>query len=108
MIECGWRYKSDIPSEATFSRAFSELSDLKIAEKTDEKFVKEYLSNELFFYNATDATKVPLREKPVKVEKEKPKPKKRGRPKKGETREPIKPTILKQQIEMRNSPQQYI
>jgi len=31
------------------------LSDLKIAEKTDEKFVKEYLSNELFFYNATDA-----------------------------------------------------
>ena len=28
-IICGWRYKSDIPSEATFSRAFSELSDLK-------------------------------------------------------------------------------
>jgi len=98
---CGWRYKTDIPSEAKFSRVFKELSDLKIAEKTHEKFVKEYLSNELFFYNATDATKVPLREKAVKVEKEKAKPKKRGRPKKGETREPIKPTILKQQIEMK-------
>jgi len=98
---CGWRYKTDIPSESKFSRVFKELSYLKIAEKTHEKFVKEYLSNELFFYNATDATKVPLREKPVKVEKEKPKPKKRGRPKKGEIREPIKPTILKQQIEMK-------
>ena len=97
---CGWRYKTDIPSEAKFSRVFKELSDLKIAEKTHEKFVKEYLSDELFFYNATDATKVPLREKPVKVEKEKPKPKKRGRPPKGETREPTKPTILKQQKEM--------
>ena len=29
-IICGWRYKSDIPSEATFSRAFGELSDLEI------------------------------------------------------------------------------
>ena len=98
---CGWRYKTDIPSESKFSRVFKELSDLKIAQKTHEKFVKEYLSDKLFFYNATDATKVALREKPVKVEKEKSKPKKRGRPKKGETREPIKPTILKQQKEMK-------
>ena len=97
---CGWRYKTDIPSEAKFSRVFKELSHFKIAEKTHEKFVKEYLSDELFFYNATDATKISLRQKAVKVEKEKPKPKKRGRPKKGETREPIKPTILKQQKEM--------
>jgi hypothetical protein len=97
---CGWRYKTDIPSESKFSRVFKELSHFKIAEKTHEKFVKEYLSDELFFYNATDATKISLRQKAVKVEKEKPKPKKRGRPKKGETREPIKPTILKQQKEM--------
>jgi hypothetical protein len=99
-VLCGWRYKTDIPSEAKFSRVFKELSHFKIAEKTHEKFVKEYLSDELFFYNATDATKISLRQKAVKVEKEKPKPKKRGRPKKGETREPIKPTILKQQKEM--------
>jgi hypothetical protein len=73
---------------------------MQIAQKTHEQFVKEYLSEKTFFYNATDATKIPLREKPVKVEKERNKPKKRGRPKKGETREPIKPTILKQQKEM--------
>lgn len=99
-VICGWRYKTDIPSESKFSRVFKELSDLKIAQKSHEQFVKEYLSDELFFYNASDATKVPLREKPIKVEKEKPKPKKRGRPKKGEVREPIKPTILQKQEKM--------
>jgi len=100
-ILCGWRYKSDIPSESKFSRVFKELSDMKIAEKTHEKFIEEYLSSKTFFYNATDATKIPLRQKPVKIEKEKPKPKKRGKPKKGETREPIKPTILNQQKQMK-------
>jgi len=100
-IICGWRYKKDIPSEATFSRAFGELSEMHVAQKTQEKFVSEYLSKKTFFYNATDATKIPLRQKPIKVEKETPKPKKRGRPKKGETREPITPSILKQQKEMK-------
>ena len=51
-------------------------------------------------YNATDATKIPLREKPVKIEKEEKPKLKRGRPKKGEKREPIKPKILEQQKEM--------
>ena len=100
-ILCGWRYKNDIPSEATFSRAFDEISELNIAQKAHEKFIQEYLSEKTFFYNATDATKIPLREKPVKNETVKSKPKKRGRPKKGETREPIKPTILKQQEKLK-------
>ncbi len=43
-ILCGWRYKNDIPSEATFSRAFKEFSELQIAQKAHEKFVAEYLS----------------------------------------------------------------
>jgi len=99
-ILCGWRHSNNIPSESKFSRAFKELSDLKIAEKTHEQFVKEYLSEKVFFYNATDATKIPLREKAVKKEKIEKVKYKAGRPKKGETREPIKPTILKQQQEM--------
>lgn len=41
-ILCGWRYKNDIPSESKFSRVFKELSELKIAQKTHEQFVKEY------------------------------------------------------------------
>ena len=99
-ILCGWRYKSNIPSESKFSRVFKELSVLQIAAKTHERFVKEYLEHTIFFYNATDATKIPLRVKPVKAKKE-PIPKnKRGRPKKGETPFSKKPTILQQQRTM--------
>src|SRR5574344_1823203 len=98
-IVCGWRYKNDIPSESKFSRVFKELSEMQ---KAHEQFVKEYLSDKTFFYNAIDSTKIPLRQKPVKIKKEKPKLKKRGRPKKGEIREPIRPTILEQQQEMQS------
>ena len=102
-VLCGWRYKIDIPSEAKFSRVFKELSELKIAEKTHQKFIEEYLSDTIFMYNASDATKIPLREKPVKVEKEDKPKNKVGRPKKGEKREPIKPKILEQQKEMKTT-----
>jgi len=95
-IICGWRYVKDIPSEATFSRAFDEISAMQIAQKTHEQFVKEYLSEKTFFYNATDATKIPLREKAVKKEKIEKVKHKPGRPKKGEIREPINPSILQQ------------
>jgi len=95
-IICGWRYKQDIPSESKFSRVFKELSNMQIAQKTHKQFIKEYLSQEIFFYNAIDSTKIELKQKPVEVQKEKPKPKKRGRPRKGEIREK-RVTILEQQ-----------
>lgn len=100
-VLCGWRYANKIPSESKFSRVFTELSDLKIAEKTHEKFIEEYLSDTLFMYSASDATAMPLREKAVKKPKEEPKVKRKpGRPKKGEKVEPKKPTILEQQKDM--------
>ncbi len=99
-ILCGWRYKRDIPSESKFSRVFKELSAMQIAQKAHEQFIAAYLSKKTFFYNATDATKIPLRQKVIKVEKEKPKARKRGRPRKGEIREPIEPSILQKQEKM--------
>jgi len=102
-VLCGWRYKSDIPSESKFSRVFAQLSKLNIAQKTHEKFVKEYLSDDVFMYNATDATMIPVREKPVKIEKEEKLKNKVGRPKKGEKREPIKPKILELQKDMKTT-----
>jgi len=102
-VLCGWRYKIDIPSEAKFSRVFKELSELKIADKTHQRFVQEYLSDIIFMYNASDATKIPLREKPIKVEKEEKPKNKVGRPKKGEKREPIKPKILELQKDMKTT-----
>ena len=103
-VLCGWRYANKVPSESKFSRVFSKLSDLKIAEKTHEKFIEEYLSDILFMYSASDATAIPLREKAVKKPKEEPKAKrKRGRPKKGEKVEPKKPKILEQQKDMQTT-----
>ncbi len=46
------------------------MANLEIAQKAHDRFIQEYLSNTLFFYNASDSTKIPLREKPIKVEKE--------------------------------------
>ncbi|MDQ7046171.1 MAG: transposase [Sulfurovum sp.] len=54
---CGWEYSNKIPSEAKFSRVFKEFTDLQIAQKTQEQFVAKYLSDVIFLYNATDATK---------------------------------------------------
>jgi hypothetical protein len=103
-VLCGWRYSNDIPSEAKFSRVFKEFSEMNLAAKTHDKFISEYLSDIIFHYNASDATKIPLREKAVKQEKPEPKVKyKPGRPKKGENREPIKPKILQQQKEMKTT-----
>lgn len=99
-VICGWRYVHEIPSESKFSRVFAEFSKTGLAQRAHKQFVQDYLSEKLFFYNSSDATKIELREKPIKVEKDIPKAKKRGRPKKGETREPIKPKILEQQKEL--------
>ena len=49
---------------------------MQIAQKAHEQFVKEYLSDKTFFYNAIDSTKIPLRQKACKDQKEKPKLKK--------------------------------
>ena len=100
-VLCGWRYAKDIPSEAKFSRVFDELSELRIAEKTHQQFIQEYLSDTLFHYSASDATAIEMRQKAAKKEEKEPKVKrKRGRPKKGEAVAPKKPTILEQQKEM--------
>ena len=81
------------PNLVEYSKILVSLISLK---KTHEQFVKEYLSQMTFFYNAADATKISLREKAVKKEKIEKVKHKAGRPKKGEIREPIKLIILKQ------------
>jgi hypothetical protein len=65
----GWRYVRSVPSESTFSPVYGELACSHIADKTDQAFIKEYLSDTLFFYNSTDSTAIDVREKPLKKEK---------------------------------------
>ncbi len=66
-----------VPKLSTnLSKMWNKILNLEISlfpalkEELARAFIAKYLSNELFFYNATDATKIPLRERPIKVEKE--------------------------------------
>lgn len=96
---CGFESSGDIPDEATFSRAFGEFAESKLADKVHEALVKEHLGDQIIGHISRDSTAVGAREKPVKREKVEKKPRKRGRPRKGEVREPKAPTRLERQLD---------
>jgi hypothetical protein len=102
---CGWEHKGDIPSEATFSRAFAEFSQGQLAACAHQVMISENLSDDIVSHISRDSTEIEAREKPDKepkteAESDAGKPKqKRGRPKTGE--EPVKaPTRLERQRTM--------
>ncbi len=82
---CGWPRVGAIPSEATFSRAFAEFSQARLAERMHEALVKEALGAELIGHVSRDSTAIEGREKPAPKPAAGKKPKRRrGRPRKGE------------------------
>ena len=88
---CNWERKSHIPSEATFSRAFQEFTELNLTARLLDALVIKHHGERLIGHIRRDATEIDAREKPVKKSKGKNKapkrmPKKKGRPKKGEGR----------------------
>jgi IS5 family transposase len=85
---CGFVRKADIPSEATFSRAFSEFAGTDLGDKVHDALVETHLADTLIGHIGRDATAIQGNEKPVRKEKKEHTEKKRGRPKKGEVREP--------------------
>ena len=96
---CGFRRVSSIPCEATFSRAFAEFSQSGLGDRVHEAMVERCLKPELVGHISRDATAIEGREKPVKKPpKEKPAPQKRGRPAKGDQREPKEQTRLERQV----------
>ena len=95
---CGWEQKAEVPSEATFSRAFAEFSESRLPERIHRALIEQHLGEQLIGHISRDSTAINAREKAAKKkvaagEKE---PKKRGRPKKGEVR-PKEPTRLERQ-----------
>lgn len=97
---CGFVRVSDIPDESTFSRAFKEFSASRLGERVHEAMVERYLKPELVGHLNRDATAIKGREKPAKKPpKDKPAPKKRGRPAKGEYREPKEQRRLERQVD---------
>lgn len=91
---CGFTTRHDVPSEATFSRAFAEYAHAGMGIIVHDALVKEHLSSELIGHVSRDATAIVGRGKPAKKKKPTKKPKKRVRPAKGEHREPPEPKRL--------------
>ena len=97
----GWERRSQVPSEATFSRAFAEFAQGDLPDKMHAALIERSLGGRIVGVIARDATEIEAREKPVKTEpndkKEDPPPpdprrvalradaRKRGRPKKGKS-----------------------
>jgi hypothetical protein len=82
---CGWEIKGAVPSEATFSRAFTEFSKGKLLQEIHEAMVKTYCGPKIVGHVSRDSTEIVAREKPVRKEKKKAFPKrKRSRSRKGE------------------------
>lgn len=94
---CGWERKEDVPSEATFSRAFAEFSESRLPERVHQALIELHLGDQIIGHISRDSTAINAREKPEKkAAPEEKKPKKRGRPKKGEER-PKESTRLERQ-----------
>lgn len=84
---CGWELSSQIPSSATFSRAFTEFATHSLPQNIHEAMVKKHCGQRLACHISRDATAIESREKPLKVVSSEAvsKPKgKRGRPRKGQ------------------------
>ncbi len=95
---CGFVRRTDIPSEATFSRAFAEFAEIGLGEKVHEALVRQWVKPGLVGHISRDATAIEGREKPTaKPKPPKPAPRKKGRPRRGEVREPKPETRLKRQ-----------
>jgi hypothetical protein len=89
---CGWERKSEVPSAATFSRAFEEFASHNLPQRIHEAMVVKHCGEKLAGHISRDATAIEAREKPVKSEVPVPKPKgRRGRPRKDEVVSPKTP-----------------
>jgi hypothetical protein len=97
---CGWERRSQIPSPATFSRAFAEFAHTKLGDVLHAALVDKHVGKQLVMHLSRDATEICARERAVPSPKAEPAPPtKRGRPKKGEVREPPAPTRLQTQMD---------
>ena len=97
---CGWERKSHIPSASTFSRAFAQFALAGLGDRVHAALVEEHIEGQVVMHLSRDATEISAREKATPKPKAQPPPKKkRGRPRKGEVREPPAPTRLQRQVE---------
>jgi hypothetical protein len=97
---CGWERRAEVPSEATFSRAFAEFADGELPDRMHEALIKRVFGDRIVGVVARDATEIEAREKPTRKHDDDPPPapKKRGRPRKDEPAPPPEPSRLERQV----------
>lgn len=61
---CGFPPCKKLPSEATFSRAFDEFAEARLAERVHEALITEHLGDELIGHLSRDGTAIEARERP--------------------------------------------
>ena len=79
---CGWVSVRRLPSESTFSRAFTEFATTGFPNQVHEALIKRTFKDSLVGHISRDSTAIETRQKPVKVEQPETVKRKRGRPKK--------------------------
>lgn len=98
---CGFERLRDVPSEATFSRAFAEFAETELGQRAHSALVRETYGEEIVGHISRDATAIDGREKPLRkpaaTDEAGLPPRKRGRPRKGEERPAPEPTRLERQ-----------
>ena len=100
---CGWQRTGEVPSEATFSRAFAEFAASALPSRLHEALIQDTQADRLVGHISRDSTAIEAREKPATSDKPAPeaKPKgKRGRPRKGETRPAPPMRRIERQLDM--------
>lgn len=60
---CGWEYRKAVPSEATFSRAFSEFATEQILDEVHRCIIQENYEEKLVGHSSIDSTAISGREK---------------------------------------------
>jgi hypothetical protein len=93
---CGWEAAWEVPSEATFSRAFAEFADSKVAERVHAQVIAVHEAPRLVGHIARDATAIEVRER-VPKKAAKAEEKGSGTVKQGKKKE--RPTRLERQAD---------
>ena len=82
---CGWSRLGQVPSEATFSRAFNNFAESALPSRLHEVLIEKTMQGHLVGHVSRDSTAIKGREKPTPKPPAKPK-RGRGRPRRGEHR----------------------
>jgi len=95
---CGWQRPGEVPSEATFSRAFAAFAASALPSRLHAALIEETHADRLVGHISRDSTAIEAREKPVKPDRPAPAARhKRGRPRKGEIRRTAPPRRIERQ-----------